>query len=264
MLGVLHLLEHEEEYVFTLPSAYARSILTVPWVELGGKVSICCAKSGYSATVTFHTKPFYGGKVHRVTGEVKHNPTGTIVCKAQGEWNGTLEFTYSSGETKVIDTSKLPVIKKKIRPLEKQGQYESRGAIQPDRTDPHQSSLMLSAWRYHSRVMQSKEDIAAERRLWQHVTAALKAGDIDTATEHKHQLEEKQRREGKQRTSSSTIWKPKGRDGCTTILYGRRSDEEKLEPHDSGPSQQPRPTDGSGHVNEGLANQWDSSSRDRH
>ncbi|KAL0171584.1 hypothetical protein M9458_031895, partial [Cirrhinus mrigala] len=122
---VLHLLEHDEEYVFTLPSAYARSILTVPWVELGGKVSISCAKSGYSATVTFHTKPFYGGKVHRVTAEVKHNPTGTIVCKAQGEWNGTLEFTYSSGETKVIDTSKLPVIKKKIRPLEKQGQYES-------------------------------------------------------------------------------------------------------------------------------------------
>ncbi|XP_007251883.3 oxysterol-binding protein-related protein 10 isoform X1 [Astyanax mexicanus] len=170
--GVLHLLEHDEQYVFTLPCAYARSILTVPWVELGGKVSICCAKSGYSATVTFHTKPFYGGKVHRVTAEVKHNPTNTIVCKAQGEWNGTLEFTYSSGESKVIDTSKLPVIKKKIRPLEKQSQYESR-------------------------------------RLWQHVTAALKTGDIDTATEHKHQLEERQRSEGKQRAATSTPWKPK-------------------------------------------------------
>ncbi|XP_062847403.1 oxysterol-binding protein-related protein 10 isoform X2 [Trichomycterus rosablanca] len=170
--GVLHLLEHEEQYVFTLPCAYARSILTVPWVELGGKVSISCAKSGYSATVTFHTKPFYGGKVHRVTAEVKHNPTGTIVCKAQGEWNGTLEFTYSSGETKVIDTTKLPVIKKKICPVEKQGQYESR-------------------------------------RLWQHVTSALKAGDIDTATEHKHQLEERQRNEEKQRSATNTAWKPK-------------------------------------------------------
>eukprot|EP00063_Salmo_salar_P062810 XP_014037645.1 PREDICTED: oxysterol-binding protein-related protein 10-like [Salmo salar] len=124
--GVLRLLEHDEEYVFTLPCAYARSILTVPWVELGGKVTISCAKSGYSATVTFHTKPFYGGKIHRVTAEVKHNPTGTIVCKAQGEWNGTLEFTYSSGETKVINTSKLSVIRKKIRPMDKQGHYESR------------------------------------------------------------------------------------------------------------------------------------------
>ncbi|RXN07029.1 oxysterol-binding -related 10-like isoform X2 [Labeo rohita] len=179
--GVLHLLEHDEEYVFTLPSAYARSILTVPWVELGGKVSICCAKSGYSATVTFHTKPFYGGKVHRVMAEVKHNPTGTIVCKAQGEWNGTLEFTYSSGETKVIDTSKLPVIKKKIRPLEKQGQYESRGM-----------------------------------------------------------------------------------DGCTTILCGRRSDEVKREPHDLGPSQTSSPAFGSVHVSEGLADQRDSNSRERH
>ncbi|XP_069626893.1 oxysterol-binding protein-related protein 10 isoform X3 [Haliaeetus albicilla] len=63
--GVLYLMEHEEEYVFTLPSAYARSILTIPWVELGGKVNISCARTGYSATVTFHTKPFYGGKVHR-------------------------------------------------------------------------------------------------------------------------------------------------------------------------------------------------------
>uniref|UniRef100_A0A8C3XLL5 Uncharacterized protein n=1 Tax=Chelydra serpentina TaxID=8475 RepID=A0A8C3XLL5_CHESE len=65
LLGVLYLMEHEEEYLFTLPSAYARSILTIPWVELGGKVGINCAKTGYSATVTFHTKPFYGGKVHR-------------------------------------------------------------------------------------------------------------------------------------------------------------------------------------------------------
>ncbi|XP_005457227.2 oxysterol-binding protein-related protein 10 isoform X2 [Oreochromis niloticus] len=170
--GVLYLLEHDEEYVFTLPCAYARSILTVPWVELGGKVSINCVKSGYSATVTFHTKPFYGGKVHRVTAEVKHNPTNTIVCKAQGEWNGTLEFTYSSGETKVIDTTKLPVTKKKLRPVEKQARTESR-------------------------------------RLWQNVTKSLKEGNIDEATEHKHRLEECQRGEERQRAADNKPWTPK-------------------------------------------------------
>lgn len=63
--GCLYLLEHDEEYTFTLPCAYARSILTVPWVELGGKVNITCAKSGYSAVITFQTKPFYGGKLHK-------------------------------------------------------------------------------------------------------------------------------------------------------------------------------------------------------
>ncbi|XP_061442024.1 oxysterol-binding protein-related protein 10 isoform X2 [Rhineura floridana] len=170
--GILYLLEHEEEYVFTLPCAYARSILTIPWVELGGKVNIHCAKSGYSATVTFHTKPFYGGKVHRVTAEVKHNPTNTIVCKAQGEWNGTLEFTYSNGETKVIDTTKLPIIRKKIRPVAKQGPFESR-------------------------------------HLWQHVTNALKEGNITVATDHKQILEERQRVEERQRATSNTPWKPK-------------------------------------------------------
>ncbi|XP_013908276.1 PREDICTED: oxysterol-binding protein-related protein 10 isoform X1 [Thamnophis sirtalis] len=170
--GILYLLEHGEEYIFTLPSAYARSILTIPWVELGGKVNIHCAKSGYSAMVTFHTKPFYGGKLHRVTAEVKHNPTNTIVCKAQGEWNGILEFTYSNGETKVIDTTKLPIIRKKIRPVSKQGPFESR-------------------------------------HLWQHVTAALKEGDIDVATEHKLFLEERQRKEERQRATSNTLWKPK-------------------------------------------------------
>ncbi|XP_075907610.1 oxysterol-binding protein-related protein 10 isoform X2 [Nelusetta ayraudi] len=170
--GVLCLLEHDEEYVFTLPCAYARSILTVPWVELGGKVSISCAKSGYSATVTFHTKPFYGGKVHRVTAEVKHNPTSTIVCKAQGEWNGTLEFTYSSGETKVIDTAKLAVTRKQLRTVERQGRTESR-------------------------------------RLWQHVTKALKDGNIDEATGHKHRLEERQRAEEKQRAADNKPWTPK-------------------------------------------------------
>ncbi|XP_072879770.1 oxysterol-binding protein-related protein 10 isoform X4 [Chlorocebus sabaeus] len=170
--GVLRLLEHGEEYVFTLPSAYARSILTIPWVELGGKVSINCAKTGYSATVIFHTKPFYGGKVHRVTAEVKHNPTNTIVCKAHGEWNGTLEFTYSNGETKVIDTTTLPVYPKKIRPLEKQGPMESRN-------------------------------------LWREVTRYLRLGDIDAATEQKRHLEERQRVEERKRENLRTPWKPK-------------------------------------------------------
>uniref|UniRef100_A0A8C5QJF7 Oxysterol-binding protein n=1 Tax=Leptobrachium leishanense TaxID=445787 RepID=A0A8C5QJF7_9ANUR len=170
--GILKLMEHDEDYVFTLPSAYARSILTVPWVELGGKINISCVKTGYFATVTFHTKPFYGGKVHRVTAEVKHNPTNTIVCKAQGEWNGTLEFSYSSGETKVIDTTKLQSIQKKIRPVNKQGPMESR-------------------------------------RIWENVTNALKAKNIEAATEHKHQLEERQRAEARQRASLGALWKPK-------------------------------------------------------
>ena len=53
---VLKLLEYDEEYSFSLPSAYARSILTVPWVELGDRVTVTCPKTQYSASVVFHTK----------------------------------------------------------------------------------------------------------------------------------------------------------------------------------------------------------------
>ena len=41
-------------------------------------------------------QPFYGGKLHRVSAEVKNGATGNIVCKVQGEWNSLLEFTYAN------------------------------------------------------------------------------------------------------------------------------------------------------------------------
>lgn len=62
----------------------------------------------------------------RVTAEVKHNVTNTVVCRVQGEWNSILEFTYSNGETKYVDLTKLAVTKKRVRPLEKQDPFESR------------------------------------------------------------------------------------------------------------------------------------------
>ncbi|XP_078454029.1 oxysterol-binding protein-related protein 11 isoform X1 [Lampetra planeri] len=167
--GVLQLLDCGEEYTFTLPSAYARSILTVPWLELGGKVHLGCMQTGYSASVTFHTKPFYGGKLHRVTAEVKHVPSGTVVCKAQGEWNGVVEFVHSSGETRSVDIARIPVCRKRVRPVSKQWAFESR-------------------------------------RLWQCVTEALRAGDLELATQHKHELEERQRQEERRRAESGTPW----------------------------------------------------------
>ena len=55
----MRLLEHNEEYVFTMPSAYARSILSVPWAEMGDKITIACAKTNFTSNVTFHTKVGY-------------------------------------------------------------------------------------------------------------------------------------------------------------------------------------------------------------
>lgn len=168
----LNLLKHDEEYVFGLPSAYARSILTVPWVELGDKIYITCQKSGYSAAITFHTKPFYGGKLHRVTAEVKNNNTANIICKVQGEWNSFFEFTYENGETKVIDVSNLEIMRKSVRPISSQGEFESR-------------------------------------KLWRHVTNALRLGDVNIATEHKKFLEDRQREGERLRKETNTAFPTK-------------------------------------------------------
>nr|XP_032801223.1 oxysterol-binding protein-related protein 11-like isoform X1 [Petromyzon marinus] len=170
--GRLWLQEHGEEYVFTLPSGYARSILTVPWVELGGKVSITCARTCLAASVNFHTKPFYGGKLHRVTAEVRHVEEGAVLARAQGEWNGLLEFTTTSGETVIMDTTKMLIIPKHVQPIERQEPMHSR-------------------------------------RLWQQVTSALRAGDIASATEHKHKLEEWQRAKERARVQAGTEHVPK-------------------------------------------------------
>ncbi|XP_071795952.1 oxysterol-binding protein-related protein 11-like isoform X2 [Asterias amurensis] len=169
--GTIHDMVHNEDYTMTFPSAYGRSILTVPWMELGGRCTIHCAQTGYQAAITFQTKPFYGGKVHRLNAEVK-NPASTIICRVQGEWNGQLEFSYTSGEKKVIDTTKLSSIPKRIRPVAKQGPFESR-------------------------------------RLWQNVTNSLKIGDINTATEHKRYLEERQRQEERERKETKSDWQTK-------------------------------------------------------
>ena len=58
MIGDLNLYlgDHNERYDITLPSAFARSVIAVPWVELGGKAGISCASTGYSAAIIFHTK----------------------------------------------------------------------------------------------------------------------------------------------------------------------------------------------------------------
>ena len=69
----------------------------------------------------------------------------------------------------IIDTKKLPIIKKKVRKLEDQNEYESRC-------------------------------------LWKDVTFNLKIRDIDAATEAKHRLEERQRAEARERKEKEIQW----------------------------------------------------------
>ncbi|XP_077573049.1 oxysterol-binding protein-related protein 9 isoform X2 [Stigmatopora nigra] len=168
--GCVSCLEHDEHYILNFPNGYGRSILNVPWVELGGECNISCSKTGYSATIVFHTKPFYGGKKHRITAEIFAPNDKKSFCSIEGEWNGVMFAKWASGEnTTFIDTKRMGIMKKKVRKLEDQLAYESR-------------------------------------RLWRDVTLNLKLKDIDAATEAKHRLEEKQRLEARERKENEQQW----------------------------------------------------------
>uniref|UniRef100_A0A8C5RXW9 Oxysterol-binding protein n=1 Tax=Laticauda laticaudata TaxID=8630 RepID=A0A8C5RXW9_LATLA len=128
--GCVSCLDYDEHYILTFPNGYARSILTVPWIELGGECNISCSKTGYNANIIFHTKPFYGGKKHKVTAEIFSPNDKKSICSIEGEWNGTMYAKYATGENVVfIDTKKMPIIKKKVRKLEDQEEYESRWSV---------------------------------------------------------------------------------------------------------------------------------------
>lgn len=170
--GVIRLLKHNETYVCTFPSAYGRSILTVPWVELGGSVNITCQETGYSASIEFVTKPFYGGKKHRVMGEILR-PNKEPYMTIDGEWNGVmfLKTIPNSNEKQIfVDTTCLPVIPKHVRSISSQETFESRN-------------------------------------VWKEVTRALKLRDVVSATAAKSFIEQRQRDLLKDRMEKGVKWR---------------------------------------------------------
>ncbi|XP_078573823.1 oxysterol-binding protein-related protein 9-like isoform X10 [Branchiostoma floridae x Branchiostoma japonicum] len=171
--GCVWVRKYDEEYIVTFPNGYGRSILTIPWMELGGKVTITCAKSGYSCNIDFLTKPFYGGSKHKIKAEVLGPSEKKPFCVIEGEWNGVMYAKWATGQEEVfVDTKKMKIMKKKVQKLEDQGEYESR-------------------------------------KLWNRVTEALSSRNIDSATEAKQFLEERQRREARERKEAGVKWETK-------------------------------------------------------
>ncbi|XP_050352152.1 oxysterol-binding protein-related protein 9 isoform X1 [Nymphalis io] len=181
--GLVTLLDLEEEYTLTFPNGYGRSILTVPWIELGGSVVIECQQTGHKANIEFLTKPFYGGKKHRVTCEIFAGSEKKPYYTAQGEWNTRMEGRWTeSGRSEVLfDVTNMKARRKRVAPVSRQAGGESR-------------------------------------RVWRHVTAALRAADTDCATAAKRRLEQAQRDAAKRRADAGEKWltqlfSPKGEEG---------------------------------------------------
>ncbi|XP_058833218.1 oxysterol-binding protein-related protein 9 isoform X3 [Topomyia yanbarensis] len=175
--GTVTLCDLNEEYIVTFPNGYGRSILTVPWIELGGTVTITCPQTGYHADIDFLTKPFYGGKRNKIQGEIYSPNDKKSFVSITGEWSGLMEYKFNDGgkpskfET-FVDVNSIPIFKKKVRSVGEQSEFESRN-------------------------------------VWKEVTAGLKMNDIDKATNAKFQVEQKQRVEARERKETSGEWENK-------------------------------------------------------
>ncbi|XP_071035479.1 oxysterol-binding protein-related protein 9 [Parasteatoda tepidariorum] len=95
--ATINVMKHNEEYILTFPNGYGRSILGVPWIELGGSVTVTCPQTGYHANVEFHTRPIYGGKKHRISSELFSPTEKKAFLSVTGEWNGIMEGKWSFG-----------------------------------------------------------------------------------------------------------------------------------------------------------------------
>uniref|UniRef100_A0A1I8EHN7 Oxysterol-binding protein n=1 Tax=Wuchereria bancrofti TaxID=6293 RepID=A0A1I8EHN7_WUCBA len=170
--GTVKLHDYGEEYVLTFPNGYGRSIMSTPWIELGGKATVNCVKTGYSAEIDFLTKPFFGGKAHRINGNIYRSGFKKPILIIKGEWNGVITAKPLNGsEYLFVDVKQYPEAKKECEPVAKQGDRESR-------------------------------------RLWRHVTVALQRNNIQLATNAKRWIEQRQREEAKKRQDQRIVYHP--------------------------------------------------------
>lgn len=173
---------HNERYDITMPNVYARGILFGKMVlELGDSCVVRCRTSDLICELDFKTKGFFSGQYNSVSGKVKKESTGEVLYEISGQWSNEIfiKMAKASNKTLFFDVKTSSIHPKVVPDIANQEDLESR-------------------------------------RLWSKVTAAILKDDMDTATEEKTLIEDRQREEAKQREATGQTYQPKFFD----IVYG--------------------------------------------
>lgn len=173
----LTFLKRGEDYFITMPYAHCKGILIgTLTMEMGGKVTIGCPKTGYKCEMEFKLKPFLG------SGEASNRIVGKFKCGSdtiatlEGRWDQEIHYKdKSSGDVSLFWQPTQEVKSQRLKrftvPLELQGEMESE-------------------------------------RLWKNVSEAVITCDMKSATDEKFILEERQRTEAKERKARLLEWVP--------------------------------------------------------
>lgn len=163
-----------EKYTLSQPNIYARGILFGKMrVELGDHMII--KGPSYEVDIEFKTKGFISGTYDAIEGTIK-DKKGKEYYEISGKWNDVMYIkdlrTRGSKKQVLFDTHKNKPTKPLVRPLDEQGDYESR-------------------------------------KLWKKVTDALAVRNHEVATEEKFQIENYQRELAKKRVEDGVEFYPK-------------------------------------------------------
>ncbi|CAI9724578.1 Hypothetical predicted protein [Octopus vulgaris] len=173
----LTFLSRGEDYFITMPYAHCKGILIgTLTMEMGGKVCINCPKTTYRCELEFKLKPFLGSgeASNRIVGRIKMGSDTLAVI--EGHWDQEVFIKDKrSEEIQMFWNPTQEVISQRLKrftvPLENQNEMESE-------------------------------------LLWKKVSDAILKGDINTATQEKYFLEDRQRQCAKERKALLEEWIP--------------------------------------------------------
>ncbi|KAI8366806.1 uncharacterized protein BYT42DRAFT_587925 [Radiomyces spectabilis] len=166
---------HNETYDITNPNVYARGILFGKMImELGDQCMVRCVTSDLVCELDFKTKGFFSGHYHGVIGKIKKESTGEVLYEISGTWANELFIKSTKSSAK-------------------------------------ESFFNVKTASIHAKLVQDEKDQEPleSRRLWSKVTAAIKCNDMDTATEEKTLIENRQREEAAARQKEGVQWNPR-------------------------------------------------------
>ncbi|GMT06531.1 hypothetical protein PENTCL1PPCAC_28705 [Pristionchus entomophagus] len=166
MLGKIRirLLNRGETYTVGLPFANVKGIMIGSMtLEMGGQVTIECDRTAYTCFLDFKLKPFLGGSMNVMNGQIKLGKE--TITDFDGHWDGLITYRNVKDGSKATLWEATPEtfqrrLQMKEIPLEQQGDWESK-------------------------------------RLWLKVSEAIQNDDQYAATEEKTVLEDDQRRRAK-------------------------------------------------------------------
>ena len=162
--------EGDELYLISLPKLTIDGLwVGSPYIELTG-VSSIHSSTGLTATINYSGRGYFSGKAHSFNAAITSDKTKETLLQVAGNWAGVSVVkggTVLPVDSVFWDANAVPREEVNVKPLEQQGEYESR-------------------------------------RVWRDVAAGIRSGDYGAASQHKSRIENEQRQKRKDEAAAGT------------------------------------------------------------